>query len=71
MVTLTLRAPMTISAGMMVEEFCEAVTEELDAITTPLVGGTFTVNVGTYDARYVKSIAKAKNFTVVSDEEHY
>lgn len=67
MTTITLKAPAIISAGSKVDAFTQAVETDLDARTTPLSNGQFTVTVAESDVREVKVKARQYGFQVLAE----
>ncbi len=68
MTVITFRAPMIISAASKVDEFRAVCETQLDAVTTGLTGGIFTVRVADTDVREVKQLARLNLFLVESEE---
>ena len=62
MTTLEFRVPGIISIASRVDDFRQTLAEELDAESTPVVGGKFTVTVADEDANSVKREAKKLGF---------
>ena len=68
MTTLTFRVPGIISIASRVDDFRQAIADELDAQSTPVTDMQFTVTVADEDVNSVKREAKKLGFGFIEPE---